>query len=369
MSIPFIDLKTQYQALKTQIDQNIQTVLDHGQFIMGPEVKKSEQALSDYVGCKHTINVSSGTDAAIVAMMAKNIGPGDEVIIPAFSFIATAETVCLVGATPKMVDIDPKTFNIDIEAIKEALSPQTKAIVPVSLFGQPADMHAINTLAAENNLLVIEDGAQSFGGTYKGKKSGNLSHCGLTSFFPAKPLGVYGDGGAIFTNDDEWAESCRQVLFHGQTGRYFHEKIGVNGRMDTLQCAILIPKLEKFPWELKQRQILADTYNQGLAPLTDKGITLPFVHSNCTSAWAQYTLRVPNRNKLQQQLKEKGVPTAVHYPRTMADQPAYSNPNFLGGPIPESQKATEEVMSLPMHPYMDKSTSSKIIMSLLECFE
>ncbi|MCB0407308.1 MAG: DegT/DnrJ/EryC1/StrS family aminotransferase, partial [Bdellovibrionales bacterium] len=350
MSIPFIDLRAQYLELKNDIQNRIHSVLEHGQFIMGPEVKESEALLSEYVGCKHTINVSSGTDAAVIAMMAKCIGPGDEVITTAFSFIATAETIRLVGAIPKMVDIDPKTYNINVDLIEKAITPKTRAIMPVSLYGQPANMDEINQLAEKHGLFVIEDAAQSFGGTYKGKKSGNLSHCGVTSFFPAKPLGVYGDGGAIFTNDDALAESCRQILFHGQTARYYHEKVGVNGRMDTLQCAILIPKLEKFPWELEQRQKLANAYSEAFSALEKVGIMTPFIDSNRTSAWAQYTLRVPNRDPFQKKLQELGVPTAIHYPRTMADQPAYSNPEYVIGNIAESRKAAQEVISLPMHP-------------------
>ena len=368
MSIPFIDLKTQYQQLKAPIQEQINKVLDHGQFIMGPELKECEALLAEYVGTKHAVCVGSGTDAALIAMMAKCIGPGDEVITTAFSFIATAETICLTGATPKMVDINPKTFNIDVNEIKKAITPKTRAIVPVSLYGQPANMDEINALAEEHNLFVIEDAAQSFGGTYKGKKSGNLSHCGVTSFFPAKPLGCYGDGGAIFTNDDELAESCRQLLFHGQTGRYYHEKIGINGRMDTLQCAILIPKLEKFPWEVEQRQKLADNYIQTLKPLTDKGVQLPFVENDRTSGWAQFTLRVPDRAAFQAAMSEKGIPTAVHYPRTMADQPAYNKPEYVVGDLKEARKAAEEVVSLPMHPYMDEDTFKTITSAILEYF-
>lgn len=368
MSVPFIDLKAQYNLLREDINSSIQKVLDHGQFIMGPEVAESEAALSEYVGCKHTITVSSGTDAAIIAMMAWGIEPGDEIITTGFSFIATAETICLVGAKPIMIDIDPKTFNIDVAQIEKAITPKTKAIVPVSLYGQPANMDEINAIAAKHGLNVIEDGAQSFGADYKGKKSCNLSDCGATSFFPAKPLGVYGDGGAIFTNDDEKAEACRQIRFHGQTARYYHEKIGVNGRMDTLQCAILIEKLKAFPKELEARQALADQYTEAFAPLTDKGVTLPFVEEDRTTAWAQYTLRVPNREKVQESLKEKGIPTAVHYPRTMAAQPAYGNPEFVPFGIPESEKASQEVMSLPMHPYMKDSDRETIVSAVLSCF-
>ena len=368
MMVPFIDLKAQYSKLKPQIDERIQNVLNHAQFIMGPEVEESEKALAEYVGCKHVITAGSGTDAAIVAMMAWGIGCEDEVITTGFSFIATVETICLVGAKPIMVDIDPKTYNIDINQIEKAITNKTKAIVPVSLYGQPANMDEINAIAKKHNLKVIEDAAQSFGANYKDKKSGNLSDCGVTSFFPAKPLGCYGDGGAIFTNNDDKAEACRQVRFHGQTGRYYHEKIGVNGRMDTLQCAIIIEKLKAFPEELAERQKLASHYSEVLAPLTDKGVTLPHVESDRTSAWAQYTLRVPNREQVQASLKDKGIPTAVHYPRTMAAQPAYSNKDFVPFGLPESEKASQVVLSLPMHPYMSDEDRDKITAAVLSCF-
>lgn len=368
MSLQFTDLKAQYNFLKEDINAAIQKVLDHGQFIMGPEVEESEELLAKYTGSKHAITVSSGTDAAVIAMMAWGIKPGDEVIMPGFSFIATAETVCLLGANPVMVDVDPKTLNIDVNLIEKAITPKTKAIQPVSLYGQPANMDEINAIAKKHNLFVIEDAAQSFGAEYKGKKSCNLSDCGVTSFFPAKPLGVYGDGGAIFTNNSDMAEACKQIRFHGQTQRYYHEKIGMNGRMDTIQCAILIEKLKAFPKEMEARQKLATQYSEAFMPLTDKGVSLPYMESDRTSAWAQYTLRVPNRETLQQNLKDKGIPTSVHYPRTMANQPAYNNPAFNPFGIPESEKASMEVVSLPMHPYMSDQDRNTIVSAVLDCF-
>lgn len=364
-TIPFIDLKAQYQALKDPIQKRIQTVLDHGQFIMGPEVEELERKLNEFVGSKHALAVASGTDAAVIAMMAMGIGPGDEVIVPAFSFIATAETVILVGATPVYVDIDPKTYNLDITQLEKALSPKTKAIQPVSLYGQPADMDEINAFAAKHGLFVIEDAAQSFGATYKGRRSCNLSSVGVTSFFPAKPLGCYGDGGAIFTNDDQLAEAMREVRVHGQKSRYYHTRIGVNGRLDTLQCAILIPKLERFSWELEQRDRVAKRYNQKFKELASVG--LPFVHSDRTSAWAQYTLQVSQREEFQKFMQANGVPTAVHYPRTMPDQPAYQE---LGRTlnIEISRKMAETVVSLPLYPDMTEDLQDYVIEQTVKFF-
>ncbi|NJM09720.1 MAG: DegT/DnrJ/EryC1/StrS family aminotransferase [Bdellovibrionaceae bacterium] len=358
--MPFIDLKAQYQALKQPIQERIQKVLDHGQFIMGPEVEELERKLNEFTGTKHSLACSSGTDAAIIAMMALGIGPGDEVIMPAFSFIATAETVVLCGATPVYVDIDPKTYNLDTKHLKAALSPKTKAIQPVSLYGQPADMDEINAFAAQHGLTVIEDAAQSFGATYKGKRSCNLSKVGVTSFFPAKPLGCYGDGGAIFTNDDNLAEAMREVRVHGQKQRYIHTRIGVNGRLDTLQCAILLPKLERFPWELEQRTRIANRFNRAFSELEKRNVVLPLLTDNRTSAWAQYTLQVPRRAEFQKFMQEHGIPTSVHYPRTMPDQPGYEG---LGRTlnIEISRTMADSVVSLPMYPDMTDEIQDYVI--------
>lgn len=365
MSIPFIDLKTQYQTLKSEIDHQIQRVLDHGQFIMGPEVVELEKGLTEFTGAKHAITCSSGTDAAVIALMALGLKPGEEVIVPAFSFIATAESVILAGGNPVMIDIDPHTYNMNPELIEKAITSKTHAIMPVSLYGQPAEMDEINAIASKHNLFVIEDAAQSFGSIYKGKRSCSLSHIGVTSFFPAKPLGCYGDGGACFTSDDTLAQAMREVRFHGQTDRYYHTRIGMNGRMDTLQCAIMLPKLKKFSWELDERQKLADHFNEAFRPLTDKGVKLPLIKSDRRSAWAQYTLWVPEREAFQKRLQELGVPTAVHYPRTMSDQPAYTDwkPQWS---VAESERAARHVVSLPMHPYMDDSTRDRIISAVLK---
>ncbi|MGE4132537.1 MAG: DegT/DnrJ/EryC1/StrS family aminotransferase [Bdellovibrionales bacterium] len=363
--MPFIDLKAQYQALKGPIQTRIQNVLDHGQFIMGPEVGELEKQMAKFTGSKHAFAVSSGTDAAIIALMAMGVGPGDEVIVPAFSFIATAEVVLLVGATPVYVDIDPKTYNMDPAALEKAITKKTKVIQPVGLYGQTADMDAINAIAKKHGLMVLEDAAQSFGALYKGQRSCNLSDVGVTSFFPAKPLGCYGDGGAIFTNNDDLAKAMNEIRTHGQESRYYHTRIGVNGRLDTLQCAILIPKLERFPWELEQRTHWALRYNQAFQELSNRGVVIPTLAPNCTSAWAQYTLQVPKRDLFQKQLQEKGIPTAVHYPRTMADQPAYKdNGRILD--ISVSRKMAEVVVSLPMYPDMTDAIQNHVIENVIK---
>lgn len=359
-NVPFIDLKAQYNALKEPINKQIQNVLEHGQFIMGPEVEELERRLNAFTGTKHALAVSSGTDAAVIAMMALGIGPGDEVIMPAFSFVATAETVLLVGATPVYVDIDPKTYNLDLKQLDKAMSPKVKAIQPVSLYGQPAEMDEINAFAIKHNLAVIEDAAQSFGAMYKGKRSCNLSTVGVTSFFPAKPLGCYGDGGAIFTNDDALAEAMREIRVHGQKQRYYHTRIGVNGRLDTLQCAILIPKLERFPWELEQRTRIAQRYNKSLRELESKGVVLPHLAPERTSSWAQYTLQVPKREAFQKAMQENGIPTAVHYPRTMPDQPAYQKHGRTLN-IEVSRKMAETVVSLPLYPDMTDDIQDYVV--------
>ncbi len=352
----FIDLKTQYKELKDTVNARIQKVLDHGQYIMGPEVKELEDSLSAYTGAKHCITVASGTEALLISLMAIGVKPGDEVITTPFSFIATAEVIVLLGAKPVFVDIEPDTCNINASLIEAKITDRTKAIMPVSLYGQPADMDEINAIAEKHGLVVIEDAAQSFGATYKGKKSCNLSTIGCTSFFPSKPLGCYGDGGAIFTSDDNLAQAMREIRVHGQSRRYVHTRIGVGGRMDTLQCAIVLAKLERFEWEIEQRISLGNRYNQLLKN------KLPTVtqRPDRTSVFAQYTVFVENRDKVQADLKEKGIPTAVHYPVPMHLQPAYAD---LCCPdcCPEAVKAAERVMSLPMYPDMDSFTQTTVI--------
>ena len=341
----FIDLKTQYQRLKADIDAGIQRVLDHGQYILGPEVAELEEKLAAYTGSKYCISVANGTDALQIAQMALGIGPGDEVITPGFTYIATAETVALLGAKPVYVDIDPRTYNLDPALLEAAITPRTKAIVPVSLYGQCADFDAINAIAARHGIPVIEDAAQSFGASYKGRKSCNLTTIACASFFPSKPLGCYGDGGAIFTNNDELAKIMRQIARHGQDRRYHHIRVGVNSRLDTLQAAILLPKLAILDEEMALRAQVAGRYTK---LLNDAGIyTTPYMAPHNTSAWAQYTIRVQDRDAAQEKLKQAGIPTAVHYPIPLNKQPAVAD---AGAQLPVGDEVAGQVMSLPMSP-------------------
>lgn len=357
--IDFIDLKAQQNRIKDKIDVGIQNVLAHGQYILGPEVIELEGKLASYVGAKHCITCANGTDALQIAQMAFGIGPGDEVITPGFTYIATAETVALLGAKPVYVDVNSKTYNLDVEKLEAAITPRTKAIIPVSLYGQCADFDAINAIAAKYGIPVIEDAAQSFGATYKGRKSCNLSTVACTSFFPSKPLGCYGDGGAIFTNDDELAKVIRQIARHGQDKRYHHIRVGVNSRLDTLQAAILLPKLEILDDEMQARQRVAEIYNQ---LFHQAGIhTTPYLEAHNTSAWAQYTIQVDNRAEVQEKLKGQGIPTAVHYPIPLNKQPAVAD---VGVMLPVGDAIAERVMSLPMHPYLTIEAQEKIVAAL-----
>ena len=341
----FINLKSQYEALKPQIQARIDAVLEHGQYIMGPEVKELEDCLAAFTGAKHCITSASGTEALLMSLMALGIGPGDEVVTTPFTFVATAEVIVLLGAKPIFVDVEPDTGNINAALIEAAINQRTKAIIPVSLYGQTADMDVINAIAAKHdNLPVIEDAAQSFGATYKGRKSCNLSTIGCTSFFPSKPLGCYGDGGAIFTNDDILARAMREIRVHGQSQRYVHARVGVGGRMDTLQCAVVLAKFERFEWEVQQRMEIGEFYNQ----LIDRaGILRIKQRHDRSSVFAQYTIIVPEREELQKRLADAGIPTAVHYPLPLNEQPAYKNlccPNCT----PVAQQLAKRVMSLPM---------------------
>ena len=357
----FIDLKSQYQRLKADIDAGIQRVLDHGQYILGPEVAELEDKLCAYPGAKHCIAVANGTDALQIAQMALGIGPGDEVITPGFTYIATAETVALLRAKPVYVDIDPRTYNLDPALLEAAITPRTKAIIPVSLYGQCADFDAINAIAAKHGIPVIEDAAQSFGATYKGRKSCNLSAIACTSFFPSKPLGCYGDGGAIFTNDDELAKVMRQIARHGQDRRYHHIRVGVNSRLDTLQAAILLPKLAVLDEEMALRNQVAERYTQ---LLNQAGIqTTPYIDSHNTCAWAQYTVQVNNREQVQAHLKQAGIPTAVHYPIPLNKQPAVADVSVQ---LPVGDAVAQQVMSLPMHPSLDVAAQSHIVLALAQ---
>lgn len=355
----FIDLVAQQVRIKDKIDAAIQIVLQHGAYILGPEVAELEQKLAAFTGTKHCITVANGTDALQIAQMAFGIGPGDEVITPGFTYIATAETVALLGAKPVYVDVCPKTYNLDPTKLEAAITPNTKAIIPVSLYGQCADYDAINTIAAKYNIPVIEDAAQSFGASYKGKRSCNLTTVACTSFFPSKPLGCYGDGGAIFTNDDELALVMRQISRHGQDRRYHHIRVGVNSRLDTLQAAILLPKLEILNEEIELRNQVANTYT---SLLNDAGVfSTPFVEVHNISAWAQYTICVKNRAEVQHKLQEAGIPTAVHYPIPLNKQPAVANSSIQ---LPIGDEIAQEVMSLPMHPYLTEQEIKRVVESL-----
>lgn len=377
----FIDLAAQQAIIKEQIDANIQKVLAHGKYILGPEVYELEDRLASYTGAKYCITVANGTDALQIAQMALGVGYGDEVIVPGFSYIATAETPAVLGAKPVCVDIDPDTYNLDPEKLEAAITHRTKAIIPVSLYGQCADFDAINTIAGKHGIPVIEDGAQSFGATYKGKKSCNLSTIGCTSFFPSKPLGCYGDGGAIFTNDEKLAIVLRQVARHGQDRRYHHVRVGVNSRLDTLQAAILLAKLDSFPKEVHERQRVAQQYTEildvGMQRRSELGsdsvyqlssesplVRIPKVAPGCTSVWAQYTVQVSERNAVQATLKDAGIPTAVHYPLPLYRQTAFADLTIDPRDYPHCEAASGQVMSLPMHPYLSKREQIRVARAL-----
>lgn len=361
----YINLKAQYQHLKSEIDWRINKVLDHGQYILGPEVKELEESLAAYVGVKHCITVANGTDALLVAMMALGIKSGDEVITSPFTFIANAEMIALLGAKPVFVDIDPYTYNIDANKIANEITSKTKCIMPVSLYGQCADMDAINAIAKNYKLSVIEDAAQSFGASYKNKKSCSLSTIACTSFFPSKPLGCYGDGGACFTDDDNMANIMRQIRVHGQDKRYHHKLIGLNSRLDTLQAAILLAKLNMFKDEIHARMRIGQRYNDFLERHV-KTIKIPSFN---TCVYAQYTIEVSRREEVQLYLKEMGIPTAVHYPLPLHLQEAFSYLNHFIGSYPVAEKAAQSVMSLPMHPYLTNDEQDFVVRYLIKALE
>ncbi len=363
--IPFNDLQSQYRGLKESIDTRIARVLEHGQYIMGPEVFELEEKLADYVGVRHCISASSGTDTLLIAMMAIGVGRGDEVITTPFSFIATCETIMMLGATPVFVDISPRSYNIDPSEIEDAITPRTRAIMPVSLFGQCADMDAINLIAQKHNIPVIEDAAQSFGATHDGKRSCGLSTIGSTSFFPSKPLGCYGDGGALFTNDDELALAMRQLRLHGSEKRYYHTRIGINGRLDTIQAAVLLAKLERFDWEVEARHKLGALYSQLLTTNCAGTITPPWVAPNSTSVYAQYTIAVQDRDSMLDKLRSLGIPTSVHYPLPLHLQPALASLAYGEGSFPVAEKMSRRVLSLPMSAYLKVSDVEQIVAGVL----
>lgn len=363
--ISFIDLECQQSRIRESINRRIENVLNHGQYIMGPEIGELESRLAAYVGVKHCITVASGTDSLMIAMMALGVGAGDEVITTPFTFIATSEMIALLGATPVFVDIDPRTYNINPLLIEEVITPRTKAIMPVSLYGQCVDMDAINAIADRHGLPVIEDAAQSFGATYKSRKSCSLSTIGSTSFFPSKPLGCYGDGGALFTDDDALAKRMREIRVHGQDMRYHHPRIGVNGRFDTLQAAILLAKLEIFEEEVSARARIGKRYSA----ILQEHVKVPYIEDHNTSVFAQYTIQVENREKLIEHLKEEGIPTAVHYPIPLNLQPAFSYLNKPAGSFPEAEKAAGRVLSLPMHPYLRHEDMDRIALSITHYYD
>ena len=359
----FTDLKAQYAALKPEIDARIQRVLDHGQYIMGPEVNELETALAHFTGSKHCITVASGTEALLIALMALSLKPGDEVITTPFTFAATAETIVLAGAKPVFVDVEPATANIDVSLIEAKITARTKAIMPVSLYGQVADMAELNAIAAKHRLAVIEDAAQSFGAVYQGRRSCALSTFGATSFFPSKPLGCYGDGGALFTDDDTLAQAAREIRIHGQSARYTHTRLGVGGRMDTLQCAVLLAKLPRFEWELQRRAELGARYQRLLAEVP--GVGLVAVRPDRNSVYAQFTVVVENRAAVMAALQAAGVPTAVHYPKPLHHQPAYAE-HCCTDCCPVSTGLAQRVLSLPMSADLGEADQDRVVLALAE---
>jgi UDP-2-acetamido-2-deoxy-ribo-hexuluronate aminotransferase len=356
----FIDLKAQQARIRAEIDRRIAAVLDHGRYVLGPEVQELEERLADYVKTAHCVTVGSGTDALLIALMALDVRPGDEVITTPFTFIATGEVIALLGAQPVFVDIDPRTYNLDPDLIEPAITERTKAIMPVSLYGQCADLSAINQVAERHGLPVIEDGAQSFGATHHGKRSCGLSTIGCTSFFPAKPLGCYGEGGALFTDDEEIATHARQIRVHGQDRRYRHARLGINGRLETIQAAVLLAKLEIFDDEVNRRAEIGTRYSERLA---DTGVTTPYVAPENVSVYGQYTVQVDDRERVIARMGKAGIPTAVHYPIPLYRQPALGQEGLA---LPHADRAAERVMSLPFHPYLYEEQISRVVNALAD---
>ena len=356
----FIDLKAQYRQYQTEIDARMRTVMEHGHFIMGPEIAELEKLLAEYVGVKHCLTVASGTDSLEIALRALDIGPGDEVITVPFTWISSAEVIGLVGARPVFVDIEPNTYNLDINRLEAAITPKTKAIMPVSLFGQMPDYERINAIAARHGIAVIEDGAQSFGATQRGRRSCGVTLIGSTSFFPAKPLGCYGDGGALFANDDALAEKMRAIRTHGGVKRHHHPYLGMNGRFDTLQAAVLLAKLPHFEWEVGERARIGTRYNELLADCA----VVPVTQAGNTHVYAQYTIRVPDRDALGAKLGAEGIPTAVYYPKCLHEQPVFASLGYQPGSFPESERASRSVISLPMHPFLSEADQDRVVAAM-----
>ena len=355
----FIDLKTRHKLIGDKINASIQKVMEHGQFILGPEVRELEQKLAEYTGSKHCVTVSSGTDSLLIALMALGVGVGDEVITVPYTWISTAEVIALLGAKPVFVDVRLDTWNMDEAQLEAAITDKTRAIMPVSIYGQCPDIDTINAIAEKYNLPVIEDAAQSFGATYKGKNSCNLSTIGSTSFFPSKPLGCYGDGGALFTNDDELAEKFRWIHVHGQKRKHHHPILGVNGRFDTIQAAILLEILEVFLDEVANRQNLGQTYSESLSHL--EGLTTPRIGEHNTSVYAQYTILSEQREEIQQSLKEKDIPSVSYYSVPLHLQPVFNHLGHRKGDFPVTEKVANQCLSLPMSPYLSVDDQTKVI--------
>jgi len=353
----FIDLKEQYRRYKSEIDARMRAVVDHGHFIMGPEIAELEALLANYVGVKHCLTVASGTDSLEIALRALGVGPGDEVITVPFTWISSAEVISLVGARPVFVDIDPASYNLDVRQLEAAITPCTKVIMPVGLFGQMADMEAINAIAARHGIAVLEDAAQSFGATRNGRRSCGVSTIGSTSFFPAKPLGCFGDGGALFTNDDRLAQLMRAIRTHGGERRHYHTVVGMNGRFDTLQAAVVLAKMPHFEDEVAARRRIGARYTEKLRDVC----TCPAIYAGNTHVYAQYTIRVPDREALGAKLKERGIPTAVYYPKCLHEQPVFAQLGYKFGAFPESERASREVISVPMHPFLSEETQDQIV--------
>jgi UDP-2-acetamido-2-deoxy-ribo-hexuluronate aminotransferase len=363
----FIDLKEQYRAYQSEIDARMRAVLQHGHFIMGPEIAELENSLAAYAHVKHCISVANGTVSLEIALRALGVGPGDEVITVPFTWISSSEVILMVGAKPVFVDVTGTDFNIDVSKIEAAITPRTKVILPVSLFGQMPDYGRINAIAAKHNLVVIEDGAQSFGATQNGNRSCSVTRVGSTSFFPAKPLGCYGDGGALFTSDDALAEKMRAIRTHGGIKRHHHTLVGTNGRMDTLQAAVVLAKLPHFDWEVEQRGRIGARYTDlFLSGKSTSGLLPPSVTPGNTHVYAQYTIRVPNREALGEALKAAGIPTVVYYPKCLHEQPVFAPLGYKMGEFPEAERASREVISLPMHPFLTETEQDRIVEEVLK---
>ncbi|MGD2088827.1 MAG: DegT/DnrJ/EryC1/StrS family aminotransferase [Candidatus Aminicenantes bacterium] len=367
----FIDLHVQQRRIRSKIEENIKRVLDHGQYIMGPEIKELEERLAHFVGTRYAVAVASGTDALLISLMAYGVGRGDAVFTTPFTFIATGEVIQLLGAVPVFVDIQPDTFNIDpeplavvIEKTKKEGKVNLRGIIPVDLFGQPADYDEINVLAREHGLFVLQDAAQSFGALYKGKRACSHADAAGTSFFPAKPLGCYGDGGMIFTNSDELHEKLTSIRIHGKgSDKYDNVRVGVNGRLDTLQAAVLLAKMEIFAEEIELRQIVAKRYQEGLRPPAKA----PYVKEYNVSAWAQYSLLHPQRDRVIAQLNRQGIPTAIYYPTPLHLQEAFVHLGYRQGDFPISEEVADRIFSIPLHPYLTGEDQDKIVDIINSC--